>query len=96
MKSLRVEILGRSYTLRVRAENQDMTRKLAEYVDTKMTVFRDSHPEQSDTTAAVITAMAIAEELFLERATRDQVRESVDSELTELEHVLADALTARR
>lgn len=96
MKSLSVEILGRNYTLRVRDDNQDLTRKLAEYVDAKMTVFRDSHPEQSDTTAAVITAMAIAEELFLERATREDVRESVETELTDLEHLLANALTAKR
>jgi hypothetical protein len=40
--------------------------------------------------------MAIAEELFLERATREEVRESVDSELSELELLLADALTAKR
>lgn len=96
MKSLSVEILGRNYTLRVRDDNQDLTRKLAEYVDAKMTVFRDAHPDQSDTTAAVITAMAVAEELFLERATREDVRESVETELTELEHLLAGALTAKR
>ena len=72
-----------------------MTREIAEYVDGKMTVFRDSHPEQSDTTAAVITAMAIAEELFLERATREKVRESVDTQLSDLEKVLAESLTGR-
>ena len=92
---LRVEILGREYTLRVRDENHEMTRELAEYVNGKMTAFRQAHPEQSDTTAAVITAMAIAEELFLERATQKGVREAVDTQLSELERVLASSLTAR-
>ncbi|MBO6575657.1 MAG: cell division protein ZapA [Rhodothermales bacterium] len=93
--ALRVQILGRDYTLRVREENHELTRQLAEYVDSKMTAFRDSHPEQSDTTAAVITALAIAEELFLERATREEVRDSVDAQLGDLEKALAGALTAR-
>ncbi len=94
-QSMRVQILGRDYTLRVREESEDLTRQLAEYVDRKMAAFREAHPEQSDTTAAVITSLAIAEELFLERATREEVREEVETELSELEKTLASALTAR-
>ena len=95
-KALRIQILGRDYTLRVREENTDLTRQLAEYVDGKMSAFRAAHPEQSEITAAVITAMAIAEELFLERATREEVRDSVESQLGELERQLAASLTAKR
>jgi cell division protein ZapA len=94
-RSIRVQIIGRDYTLRVREESEDLTRQLAEYVNRKMSVFRDAHPDQSDTTAAIITSLAIAEELFLERATREGVRDEVESELSELEKTLAAALTAR-
>jgi cell division protein ZapA len=94
-KSIRVRLLGRDYTLRVRDENESLTRELEEYVDGKLRAFRDAHPEQSDTTAAIITALAIAEELFVERAARDELRESVECEIDDLEHVLAEALTAR-
>jgi cell division protein ZapA len=94
-KSIRVRLLGRDYTLRVRDENETLTRELEEYVDGKLRAFRDAHPEQSDTTAAIITALAIAEELFVERAARGELRDSVEGDLDDLERVLADALTSR-
>lgn len=95
-KTLRVTLLGREYTLRVKEENEGLTRELAQYVDGKLRAFREAHPEQSETTAAIITALAIAEELFLERASSPAIEErAVETEIDELERLLADALTAR-
>ncbi|MFT5144033.1 MAG: cell division protein ZapA [Rhodothermales bacterium] len=94
-KSLRIQILGRDYTLKVHEDNRDQTQQLADYVDHKMSVFRKAHPDQSDTTAAVMTSLAIAEELFLERATQEEVRESLDLQLGELERQLTESLTTK-
>lgn len=94
-KSIRVRIAGREYSLRVREENETLTRELAQYVDGKLNAFKDAHPEQSDTTAAVITALAIAEELFLERSGRDDGGETIALALDELERELASVLTSR-
>ncbi len=95
-KTIRVSLLGREYTLRVKEENEGLTRELAQYVDGKLRAFREAHPEQSETTAAIITALAVAEELFLQRASSPAIAErNVDAEIDELERILADALTAR-
>ncbi len=86
-KSLSIHLLGREYRLLVREEDVDVTREIAAYVDAKMTAFRRAHPEQPELTAAVITALALAEELYSAREDQDALRDAVDAQ--------ADALTAR-
>lgn len=94
-KSIRVRIADRDYSLRVREENERLTRELAQYVDAKMQAFKDAHPEQSDTTAAIITALAIAEELFLERSGKEDGGETLAHALDDLERELASVLTSK-
>lgn len=94
-KSIRVRIADRDYSLRVREENEELTRELAQYVDAKLQAFKDAHPEQSDTTASIITALAIAEELFLERGGRDDGSDTMAQALDELERELASVLTSK-
>lgn len=62
-KSIRVHILGREYALRVQEEDEAFTREMASFVNARMEQFRDNHPEQAELTTAVITALALAEEL---------------------------------
>jgi cell division protein ZapA len=95
-KSIRVTLLGREYTLRVKEENESLTRELAQYVDAKLRAFKDAHPEQSETTAAIITALAITEELFVERTgASNGDSATLDQEFDDLERLLAEALTDR-
>jgi cell division protein ZapA len=94
-KSIRISIAGRDYSLRVREENEVLTRELAHYVDAKLRAFKDAHPEQSDSTAAVISAMAIAEELFMARSGSEDRGESIALALDELERELATALLSK-
>ena len=95
-KSIRVSIGGRDYSLRVREENETLTREIAHYVDSRPKAFKDAHPEQSDTTAAVITAMAVAEELFMARSGREDPGDAIALALDELERELATALVSKR
>lgn len=62
-KSIRVHILGREYALRVDEDDEAFTREMASFVNARMEQFRDAHPEQAELTTAVITALALAEEL---------------------------------
>lgn len=94
-KAIRVSIGGRDFSLRVREENETLTRELANYVDSKLRAFKDAHPEQSDTTAAVIAAMAIAEELFMARSGKEEPGDSIALALDELERELASALVSK-
>ena len=57
-KSIRVNILGREYSLRVNEQDVDHTLEIATYLDTKMRAFREAHPNQHEVTTAVITGLA--------------------------------------
>ena len=93
-KLIRVRVLGREYPLRVRIEDEANTRAFAAYVDMKMKAFRRDHPEQTETTTAVITALALAEELFAARSDTEHFHQSLSANLDTLESQLTDALTS--
>ncbi|NBB73951.1 MAG: cell division protein ZapA [Bacteroidetes bacterium] len=96
MKSIRVNILGRDYALRVRDEAEDQTRELARFVERRMRQFKEAHPEQAELTTAVITALTLAEELHDLQAERDAAQEDLDAELDGLADRLADVLSGPR
>ena len=91
-KSIAVRVLGKEYTLRVRAEDEAMTREIATYVDEKMTAFRKAFPKQPETTTAVIAALAIAEELFVARSRQEYADIDIEGEINELSAILDKAI----
>lgn len=89
---LRVEVLGREYTLRVKEENAERTRAVAEQVDRRMRAFQRQHPEQAKLTTAIITALALAEDLRFERQDREEQTAALDEDLHALTATLTEAL----
>lgn len=94
-KSVRVKILGREYGLRVQEDDEELTHEIATYLDSKMRLFRDAHPEQQDITTAVIAGLAVTEELFTNQSRITNDRDEVDRQLDELSDLLDDVLSAR-
>lgn len=92
-KSIRVRILGRDYPLRVQEKAEAATREMAAYVDAQMRAFKTAHPEQSDLVTAVVTALALAEELYSAREAPPHTLPLYDDELDALNQLLADALS---
>lgn len=92
-RAIRVRVLGREYALRVREEDEHLTREIAAYVDAKMQAFKKAHPEQPELTTAVVTALAIAEELYTAWEDEDELRAAVQDELAGLAAHLDEALT---
>jgi cell division protein ZapA len=92
MKSIRVHILGREYALRVQEENEAFTREVAAFVNSRMEKFKDAHPEQAELTTAVITALALAEDLHDLREEVSSDREAVRDTLDDLSDRLAQAV----
>ncbi len=88
--SLRVEILGHEYPLRVEESDAAFTREVAAYVDKRMRSFRRDVPGVSDLTHAVLSALALAEELHLARAELESLRHAASAEAD----ALADHLDA--
>lgn len=93
-KSVRVKILGREYGLRVQENDEDLTHEIAEYLDSKMRMFRDAHPEQQDVTTAVIAGLAVTEELFTHHNRLSSDFEDFDRQLDELSDRLDAVLSA--
>ncbi len=91
-KSISVRVMGRDYTLRVSEDDEEMTRKIASYVDDKMTAFRSAFPKQPEITTAVIAALAIAEELHASRERQDRIIEDTEIEIDTLAEKLSSVL----
>jgi len=64
-KKLKVKIFDKEYSLLV--ENQEIAAELAEYVNSVMEETRDELPDQPKETIAIIAALNIAYDLFLEK-----------------------------
>lgn len=90
--SIRVRILNRDFSLVVKRQDEELTREIAAYVDSKIREFRRTHPEQPEVTAAIITAMAIAEELFTERDQHAQLEDQLGEEFIKMAKTLNEAL----
>ena len=90
--SVRVKILGRRYTLSVEEENAERTRAVAEKVNRRMRAFQREHPEQAKLTTAIITALALAEDLRLEQEARQDHTDALDGDLQTLTGTLTSAL----
>lgn len=91
--SIRVRILDRDYPLRVKSdEDAKLTREIADFVNQRLKDFRKDHPDRPEITGAVITALAITEELFEARRKLASAESERDAVATELERVLSDVL----
>ena len=64
-KSVKVKIFGSEYPLR--GETEEMTKKVASYVDEMIHKIYERIPEQPPLTVAVLSALNITEDLFKER-----------------------------
>ncbi len=64
-KKLKVNIFDKDYSLLV--ENEDLAADLANYVNNMMNETKDEMPNQPTETIAVIAALNIAYDLFIER-----------------------------
>lgn len=64
-KKLKVKIFEKEYSLLV--DNEDIAIELAKYVNNIMEETRDEMPDQPDDTIAIIAALNIAYDLFVEK-----------------------------
>ncbi len=92
-KSIRVRILGKEYPLRVEEEDEDSMREVADTVDMRMQDFKAEHPDQPDLVAAVVSALALAEEILAMRETSSTVLQAIHREMLLMEKELVDAMS---
>ena len=91
-KSIKVKIFGSEYPLR--GESEEMTKRVASYVDQMISSIHDKIPEQPPLTVAVLSALNITEDLFKEREKNRALSSLVKSEVTRIEEFLDKCLTS--
>ena len=89
-KSIRVKIFGSEYPLR--GEDEQLTKRIAEHVDTMLNSIHERIPEQPPLTVAVLAALNITEEYMKEQNSRQQALSTVEEEITKLSNYLDNCL----
>jgi cell division protein ZapA len=89
-KSIKVKIFGSEYPLR--GENEEMTKKVAGYVDQMINTIHEKIPEQPPLTVAVLSALNITEDLFKEREKNRTVLGLLENEIAKINEFLDQSL----
>lgn len=92
-KSIKVKIFGNEYPLR--GENEDLTKRVASYVDGMLTKIHDKIPEQPPLTVAVLSALNITEDLLRERETHAQELAHLETEVEKISNYLDNCLISK-
>jgi cell division protein ZapA len=94
MKSIKVNILGKPYPLRVDDNDEEFMQQIAQYVDERFRVFRDELANQQETTVLVLACLSIAEELFLEKRGKNSKSDPSSADLDDasrrIRQIIAD------
>ena len=85
-KSIKVKIFGSEYPLR--GESEDLTKKVASYVDQMISTIHEKIPEQPPLTVAVLSALNITEDLFKEREKAKALSNQIELETMKMTEYL--------
>ncbi len=91
-KSIKVKIFGSEYPLR--GESEEMTKRVASYVDQMISSIHDKIPEQPPLTVAVLSALNITEDLFKEREKNRSLTTLVEGEIARISEYLDQCLNS--
>ena len=91
-KSIKVKIFGSEYPLR--GESEEITKKVASYVDEMINTIHEKIPEQPPLTVAVLSALNITEDLFKEREKNRVVSTFVENEIASMGEYLDQCLNS--
>ena len=91
-RSLRVRVLDKEYPLRVAPGEEEATYRIAKGIDERMRAIRRAIPYQPELTVAVMTALAVAEEVAAKQAEIDRLRRAIEEQAAALDRRLRDAV----
>jgi len=89
-KSIKVKIFGSEYPLR--GESEELTKKVASYVDQMINTIHEKIPEQPPLTVAVLSALNITEDLFKERERNRSLLTLIENEMGKINDYLDQSL----
>ncbi len=89
-KSIRVQIFGKEYPLRV--DDEQITFRAAQHIDRMMGDLHNQLPDQPPATLAVLSALNVSESLFHEQKYTMQTLKEVEKDVTALSRYLDEVL----
>ena len=89
-KSIKVKIFGSEYPLR--GESEELTKKVAGYVDGMISSIHEKIPEQPLLTVAVLSALNITEDLFKEQDKNQLITAHLEDEVGRMNDFLDQCL----
>ncbi|SRR5258707_9928074 len=91
-KSIKVKIFGSEYPLR--GESEELTKRVASYVDHMIHTIHDKIPEQPPLTVAVLSALNITEDLLKEREKQRLLTSHLEEEVSKMNEYLDQCLSS--
>ncbi len=91
-KSIKVKIFGSEYPLR--GESEEVTKRVAGYVDEMINTIHEKIPEQPPLTIAVLSALNITEDLFKEKDKNRSLLSHMESEVMKISNYLDQCLNS--
>lgn len=92
MESIKVTILGKQIPLKVEESEVENTRKIAQYVDEKLKLFRNQFSNQPDSTIMILACLSITEELFELRTELNQSDEKESELMDKINDEISDLI----
>ena len=84
---LKVRIYGAEYSIRGQAD-ANYIKAVAEYVDKKMREVDNNFRVDSSLKVAILASLNIADELFRERAEKDEIRTQLEDKIKEINSLI--------
>lgn len=90
-KSVKVKIFGSDFPLR--GESEELTQRVANYVDGMIQEIQSKIPEQPPLTISVLAALNITEELIKEKEEIKKVSSIIDDEFVKMHQFVKSIIT---
>ncbi|MDZ7694076.1 MAG: cell division protein ZapA [Balneolaceae bacterium] len=78
MKSIKINILGKQYPIKVEDSEEETMRRIAQYVDDRFMQYKKELKKQPEATVMVFAALSLAEEIFEERRRNRELAQQED------------------
>ena len=88
MKSIKVNILGKQYPLKVEDHEEENMVRICNFVDERFQTYRNQLVNQSESTVMVLAALSIAEELFEARQHSSDAQRNEEAMMERVNHSL--------
>ncbi|MFH5833584.1 cell division protein ZapA [Halalkalibaculum sp. DA3122] len=90
MKSIKINVLGKQYPIKVEESEEETMRRIAQYVDDRFMQYKKELKKQPESTVMVLAALSLAEEIFEERRRNRELNQQEDKLMQDVNQSLEE------